>query len=163
LQKSFSCRFREGVATACEAAGDKEALFDDLRLTALTNMIQAGLSEKEAMEISGHRTRALFDRYHIISDRRMKQNPEISGNTRGRRKVPRRKSAQGKRKQEVNLKSFLMVSRAGLEPATTALKVRIRGYWVHRHALYRGLFALAVRVSALVRVKMGKDTEEDAV
>jgi hypothetical protein len=42
-------------------------------------MIEAGLSEKEAMEISGHRTRAVFDRYHIVSDRRMKQNAEKLG------------------------------------------------------------------------------------
>ena len=32
------------------------------------------LSEYEAMEISGHKTRAVFDRYHIVSDRKMKQN-----------------------------------------------------------------------------------------
>jgi hypothetical protein len=28
------------------------------------------------MEISGHKTRAIFDRYHIASERRMKQNAE---------------------------------------------------------------------------------------
>ena len=39
-------------------------------------MIEAGLSEKEAMEISGYKTRAVFDRYHIISERRMKQNAQ---------------------------------------------------------------------------------------
>ncbi len=39
-------------------------------------MIEAGLSEKEAMEISGHKTRAVFDRYHSVSERRMKQNAE---------------------------------------------------------------------------------------
>jgi hypothetical protein len=39
-------------------------------------MIEAGLSEKEALEISGHKTRAVFDGYHIVSERRMKQNAE---------------------------------------------------------------------------------------
>ena len=60
-------------ATACTLAGMPDALFHDLRRTALTSMIEAGLSEKEAMEISGHRTRAVFDRYHIVSERRLRE------------------------------------------------------------------------------------------
>ena len=36
-------------------------------------MIEAGLSEKEAMEI---KTRYVFDRYHIVSDRRSRENAE---------------------------------------------------------------------------------------
>jgi integrase len=65
--------FEKAWSTACAVAGVPNALFHDLRRTALTNMIEAGLSEKEAMEISGHRTRAVFDRYHIISERRMRE------------------------------------------------------------------------------------------
>ena len=36
-------------------------------------MIEAGLSEKEAMEINGHKTGSVFDRDHIVSERRMKE------------------------------------------------------------------------------------------
>jgi integrase len=68
--------FEKAWATACAAVGIPGTLFHDLRRTAVTNMIDAGLSEKEAMEISGHKTRAVFDRYHIVSGRRMKQNAQ---------------------------------------------------------------------------------------
>jgi integrase len=71
--------FEKAWATACDLGGVPHALFHDLRRTALTNMIEAGLSEKEAMEISGHKTRAVFDRYHIVSERRMRQNAEKLG------------------------------------------------------------------------------------
>jgi len=68
--------WKKAWATACKTAEVPEALFHDLRRTAVTNMIEAGLTEKEAMEISGHKTRAVFDQYHIASDRRMKANAQ---------------------------------------------------------------------------------------
>lgn len=54
-----------------ERLGAPGLLFHDLRRTALTNMIEAGFSEKEAMEISGHRTDRTFRRYHIIRRHRI--------------------------------------------------------------------------------------------
>jgi integrase len=124
--------FRKAWKTACVAVGLGRFINDkgkkkyegiivhDLRWFCVRHLVQAGVGEKLAMQLTGHRTRSVFDRYNIVSDADLHEASERQQAYLASRKKNRRRSPVGRRELKTFGQWEVLKNFQGVERCPTA-------------------------------------------
>lgn len=81
---------------ACAETGLMGKIPHDFRRTAVRNLVRAGVSEHVAQTMTGNKTRAVFDRYPIVSDGDLRE-AAVELNTRINAQTTEKTTAMGQR------------------------------------------------------------------
>ena len=84
---------KKSWADACTAAGYPGKLLHVLRRSAVRNMERAGLSRSVAMQLTGHKTEAVYRRYAITSEADLREGVARLNEGTSRKAAPGRQSA----------------------------------------------------------------------
>ncbi len=87
MYRRYTNELLHGWNAACKRVGLEGKWFHDLRRTGVRNLTRAGVLETVAMRISGHKRRAIFDRYNITSEEDLREAAKRLGDYFRQKKV----------------------------------------------------------------------------